>query len=89
MLVSLTYNWFTTLAHRGMKMTARIVDALTESAGLVSVMMNAIDSDLSLDDERSRLGIGVLLSTILGGLESAMLALTDNPATIVEAQQNQ
>ena len=58
-------------------MTARIVDALTESAGLVSVLMNMVDSDLSLDDERSRLGLGLMLNSILERLESAMLLISE------------
>ena len=70
-------------------MTTPVIDALSESAGLVSVLMNTLDSDLSIDDERSRLGIGLLLSTILDRLESAMLALTQNPAAVVEVEHNQ
>ena len=57
-------------------MTAEILDTLTESAALVSVLMNTVDSELSLDDERSRLGLGLMLNSILDGIESAMLALT-------------
>ena len=59
-------------------MTARIVDALTESAGLVSVLMNTVDSELSLDDERSRLGLGLMLNSILERLESAMLLISES-----------
>lgn len=58
-------------------MTARIIDALTESAGLVSVLMNTVDSSLSLDDERSRLGLGLTLNLILERLEGAMLAISE------------
>ena len=58
-------------------MTARIVDALTESAGLVSVLMNTVDSDLSLDDERSRLGLGLTLTAILERVEAAMVAISE------------
>ena len=57
-------------------MTTEILDTLTESAALVSVLMNTVDSELSLDDERSRLGLGLMLNSILDGIESAMLALT-------------
>ena len=60
-------------------MTAQIIDALTESAGLISVLMNTLDSDFSIDDQRSRVGIGVLLNSILERLESAMVALTESP----------
>ena len=58
-------------------MTAQIIDALTESAGLISVLMNTLDSDFSIDDQRSRVGIGVLLNSILERLEGAMLAISE------------
>ena len=57
-------------------MTTPVIDALSESAGLVSVLMNTLDSDLSIDDERSRLGIGLTLNSILERLESAMAAIS-------------
>ena len=58
-------------------MTAEILDTLTESAALVSVLMNTVDSELSLDDERSRLGLGLMLNSILERLESAMVAISE------------
>ena len=58
-------------------MTTEILDTLTESAALVSVLMNTVDSSLSLDDERARLGLGLTLNSILERLESAMLAVSE------------
>ena len=58
-------------------MTTEILDTLTESAALVSVLMNTVDSSLSLDDERARLGIGLTLNSILERLESAMVAISE------------
>ncbi len=58
-------------------MTTEILDTLTESAALVSVLMNTVDSSLSLDDERSRLGLGLTLNLILERLESAMVAISE------------
>ena len=58
-------------------MTTEILDTLTESAALVSVLMNTVDSSLSLDDERSRLGLGLTLNSILERLESAMVAISE------------
>lgn len=59
-------------------MTTEILDTLTESAALVSVLMNTVDSELSLDDERSRLGLGLMLNSILERLESAMLLISES-----------
>ena len=59
-------------------MTTEILDTLTESAALVSVLMNTVDSSLSLDDERSRLGLGLTLNSILERLESAMLLISES-----------
>ena len=59
-------------------MTTEILDTLTESAALVSVLMNTVDSSLSLDDERSRLGLGLTLTAILERLESAMVAISES-----------
>ena len=58
-------------------MMTEILDSLTESAALVSVLMNTVDSELSLDDERSRLGLGLTLNLILERLESAMVAISE------------
>ena len=58
-------------------MTTEILDTLTESAALVSVLMNTVDSSLSLDDERARLGLGLTLNSILERLESAMLLISE------------
>ena len=58
-------------------MTAEILDTLTESAALVSVLMNTVDSELSLDDERARLGLGLTLNSILERLEGAMLLISE------------
>ena len=58
-------------------MTTEILDTLTESAALVSVLMNTVDSELSLDDERARLGLGLTLNSILERLESAMVAISE------------
>ena len=58
-------------------MTTEILDTLTESAALVSVLMNTVDSSLSLDDERSRLGLGLTLTAILERVEAAMLAISE------------
>ena len=58
-------------------MMTEILDSLTESAALVSVLMNTVDSELSLDDERSRLGLGLMLNSILERLESAMVAISE------------
>ena len=58
-------------------MTTEILDTLTESAALVSVLMNTVDSSLSLDDERSRLGLGLMLNLILERVEAAMLAISE------------
>ena len=58
-------------------MTTEILDTLTESAALVSVLMNTVDSSLSLDDERSRLGLGLTLNLILERVEAAMLAISE------------
>ena len=58
-------------------MMTEVLDSLTESAALVSVLMNTVDSSLSLDDERSRLGIGLTLNSILERLESAMVAISE------------
>ena len=59
-------------------MMTEILDSLTESAALVSVLMNTVDSSLSLDDERSRLGLGLMLNSILERLESAMLLISES-----------
>ena len=59
-------------------MMTEVLDSLTESAALVSVLMNTVDSSLSLDDERSRLGLGLMLNSILGGIESAMLLISES-----------
>ena len=59
-------------------MTTEILDTLTESAALVSVLMNTVDSELSLDDERSRLGLGLMLNSILERLESSMLLISES-----------
>jgi len=58
-------------------MMTKVLDSLTESASLVSVLMNTVDSSLSLDDERARLGLGLTLNSILERLESAMLAISE------------
>lgn len=58
-------------------MTTEILDTLTESAALVSVLMNTVDSELSLDDERSRLGLGLTLTAILERVEAAMVAISE------------
>ena len=58
-------------------MTTEILDTLTESAALVSVLMNTVDSSLSLDDERARLGLGLTLNSILERLEGAMLLISE------------
>ena len=55
-----------------------ILDSLTESAALCSVLLNTVDSSLSLDDERSRLGIGLTLTAVLERLEGAMLAISES-----------
>ncbi len=59
-------------------MMTEILDSLTESAALVSVLLNTVDSSLSLDDERSRLGIGLTLTAVLERLEGAMLAINES-----------
>ena len=59
-------------------MMTEVLDSLTESAALVSVLMNTVDSELSLDDERSRLGLGLMLNSILGGIEAAMVAISES-----------
>ena len=59
-------------------MMTEVLDSLTESAALVSVLMNTVDSELSLDDERSRLGLGLMLNSILDGIESAMLLISES-----------
>ena len=59
-------------------MMTKVLDSLTESAALVSVLMNTVDSSLSLDDERSRLGLGLTLTAILERLESAMVAISES-----------
>ena len=59
-------------------MMTKVLDSLTESAALVSVLMNTVDSELSLDDERSRLGLGLMLNSILDGIESAMLLISES-----------
>lgn len=58
-------------------MMTKVLDSLTESASLVSVLMNTVDSSLSLDDERSRLGLGLTLTAILERVESSMLAIME------------
>ena len=58
-------------------MMTEVLDSLTESAALISVLLNTVDSSLSLDDERSRLGIGLTLNSILERLEGAMLAISE------------
>ena len=59
-------------------MMTEVLDSLTESAALVSVLMNTVDSELSLDDERSRLGLGLMLNSILAGIEAAMLLISES-----------
>jgi hypothetical protein len=50
---------------------------VTESKGIVSLIMNSLDSRLTLDDEDSRTGLGLVLEAVITRLSDAESALVE------------